>query len=171
MERITSRLEIRAMAEYKSDVKKIFYPVERVYERLSDLNNLAVIQQNLDNPMIREKMLEQAGDKASPEQLDTVLQKLRELKFDSDSVSGSSPVGNITLRIIEREVNKTIKFALEGAPIQANMWIQLLPSTETECAMKLTVKADLNFFIKQVIGNKLQQGVDGLAQMLASIPY
>jgi len=159
------------MAEYKSEVKKIFYPVERVYDRLSDLNNLAVIQQNLDNPMIREKMLEQAGDKASPEQLDSVLEKLRELKFDSDSVSGSSPVGNITLRIIEREANKTIKFALEGAPIQANMWIQLLPASDTECAMKLTVKADLNFFIKQVIGNKLQQGVDGLAQMLAGIPY
>ena len=77
------------MAEYKSDVKKIYYPVERVYDRLSDLNNLAVIQQNLDNPMIREKMLEQAGDKATPEQLDSVLEKLRELKFDSDSVSGS----------------------------------------------------------------------------------
>ena len=159
------------MAEYKSDVKKIYYPVERVYGRLSDLNNLAVIQQNLDNPMIREKMLEQAGDKASPEQLDSILEKLRELQFDSDSVSGSSPMGNITLRIIEREENKTIKFALEGAPILANMWIQLLPATEQECAMKLTVKADLNFFIKQVIGNKLQQGVDGLAQMLASIPY
>ena len=159
------------MAEYKSDVKKIYYPVERVYDRLSDLNNLAVIQQNLDNPMIREKMLEQAGDKASPEQLDSILEKLRDLKFDSDSVSGSSPMGNITLRIIEREENKTIKFALEGAPILANMWIQLLPATEQECAMKLTVKADLNFFIKQVIGNKLQQGVDGLAQMLASIPY
>lgn len=159
------------MAEYKSDVKKIYYPVERVYERLSDLNNLAVIQQNLDNPMIREKMLEQAGDKATPEQLDAVLEKLRGLQFDTDSVSGSSPVGNITLRIIEREENKTIKFALEGAPIQANMWIQLLPSTDTECAMKLTIKADLNFFIKQVVGNKLQQGVDGLAQMLAGIPY
>ena len=51
------------MAEYKSDVKKIYYPVERVYDRLSDLNKLAVIQQNLDNPMIREKMLEQAGEK------------------------------------------------------------------------------------------------------------
>jgi hypothetical protein len=159
------------MAEYKSEVKKIYYPVERVYERLSDLNNLAVIQQNLDNPMIREKMQEQAGDNVSPEQLEGVLEKLRQLQFDADSVSGPSPVGNITLRIIEREENKTIKFALEGAPLQANMWIQLLPATESQTALRLTVKADLNFFIKQVIGNKLQQGVDGLAQMLASIPY
>ena len=46
--------------------------------------------------------------------------------------------------------------------------LALLPSTRLK---NRTVKADLNFFIKQVIGSKLQQGVDGLAQMLASIPY
>lgn len=159
------------MAEYKSEVKKIFYPQQRVYARLSDLNNLAVIQQNADNPELRRRALEQAGDKIKPEQLDQLIEKIRELKFDQDSVSGNSPVGNITLRIIEREEPKTIKFALEGAPIQANMWIQLLPATDSECAMRLTLKADLNFFIKQVIGSKLEQGVEGLAQMLASIPY
>lgn len=159
------------MAEYKSEVKKVFYPQQRVYARLADLNNLAVIQQNADNPELRKRALEQAGDKIKPEQLDQLIEKIRELKFDQDSVSGNSPVGEITLRIIEREEPKTIKFALEGAPIQANMWIQLLPATENECAMRLTLKADLNFFIKQVIGSKLEQGVEGLAQMLASIPY
>ena len=159
------------MTEYKSEVKTIFAPQERVYARLSDLSNLEAIKQGLDNPQAKERLMQQAGDKVKPEQLEQVIEKLRSLQFDCDSVSGSSPVGNITLRIIEREAPKTIKFALEGAPIQANMWIQLLPAGDTQCAMRLTVKADLNFFIKQMIGSKLQQGVDGLASTLASLPY
>ena len=159
------------MTEYKSEVKTIFAPQERVYARLSDLSNLEAIKQGLDNPQAKEHLMQQAGDKVKPEQLEQVIEKLRSLQFDCDSVSGSSPVGNITVRIIEREAPKTIKFALEGAPIQANMWIQLLPAGDTQCAMRLTVKADLNFFIKQMIGSKLQQGVDGLASTLAALPY
>ena len=159
------------MTEYKSEVKKIFAPIERVYERLSDLNNLAVIQQGLDNPEAMERIKQQAGDKVSPEQLEQVVEKLRSLRFDTDSVSGETPIGTATLRIIEREPDKTIKFAAEGIPMAANMWIQLLPNGESECAMRLTLKADLNFFIRQMVGKKLEQGVDGLAQMLASLPY
>ena len=139
------------MTEYKSEVKKIYAPIGRVYERLADLNNLAVIQQGLDNPDAMERIKQQAGDKVSPEQLEQVVQKLRELQFDRDSVSGNTPIGTATLRIIEREPEKTIK--------------------DNECAMRLTVKADLNFFIRQMVGKKLEQGVDGLAQMLASLPY
>ena len=159
------------MTEYKSEVKKIFAPIERVYERLSDLNNLAVIQQGLDNPEAMERIKQQAGDKVSPEQLEQIVEKLRSLQFDRDSVSGNTPIGTATLRIIEREPDKTIKFAAEGVPVNANMWIQLLPNGESECAMRLTLKADLNFFIRQMVGKKLEQGVDGLAQMLASLPY
>ena len=159
------------MTEYKSKVKKIYAPIGRVYERLADLNNLAVIQQGLDNPDAMERIKQQAGDKVKPEQLEQIVQKLRELQFDRDSVSGNTPIGTATLRIIEREPEKTIKFAAEGMPVAANMWIQLLPQNDNECAMRLTFKADLNFFIRQMVGKKLEQGVDGLAQMLASLPY
>ena len=159
------------MTEYKSEVKKIYAPIGRVYERLSDLSNLAVIQLGLDNPEALDRIKQQAGDKVSPEQLQQVVEKLRELQFDRDSVSGQTPMGTATLRIIEREPDKTIKFVAEGMPVAANMWIQLLPQTDTECAMRLTVKADLNFFIRQLVGKKLEQGVDSLAQMIASLPY
>ena len=160
------------MAEYKSEVKQVYYPIENVYDKLSDLTNLAVIQQNVDNPELQKRILEQAGDKLTPEKLAEVADKIRALQFTPDTVSGQAgPVGNVTLRIIEREPNKTIKFAVEGAPIQANLWIQLLPASDTQCAMRLTLKADLNFFIKQMIGSKLKEGVNGLAQMLAQIPY
>ena len=159
------------MTEYKSEVKTIGAPLENVYAKLSDLTNLGVIQSNLDNPELQRRILEQVGDKVKPEQVDSIVTKLRELRFDADSVTGNSPLGEITLRIVEREEGKTVKFALEGSPIPANMWIQLLPAGEQQCAMRLTVKAELNFFVRQMVGSKLQQGVDGLGTMLAGLPY
>lgn len=159
------------MAEYKSEVKKIYAPQERVYARYADLSSLAAIQQHVDNPEVRQRILEQAAGKATPEQVDKVAEKIKEMRFDRDSVTAGSPIGEITLRIVEREEPKTVKFVLEGVPMEANLWLQLLPAGESECAMRLTLRAELNFLMKQMLGGKLQKGVDGLAQMLAGIPY
>lgn len=158
------------MAEYKSTVHVSPFPQQRVYGRLSDLTFLSVIQNYLDNPELRSRMLEQAQGKITEEQLEKANEKIRQMKFDRDSITSDSPMGPITLRIIEREEPKCIKLALEGAPIQANLWIQMLPQGD-QCAMRLTLKAELNFLIKQMLGKKLEQGVEGLAQMLVQIPY
>ena len=159
------------MTKYESDVKLIYAPQDAVYAKLSDLTHLSVIRDRIDGPMVEQNIMAHAGDKVKPEQLEQIVEKLRSLQFDTDSVSGETPLGTATLRIIEREPEKTIKFAAEGMPVAANMWVQLLPNGENECAMRLTLKADLNFFIRQMVGKKLEQGVDGLAQMLASLPY
>lgn len=158
------------MAEYKSKVHVSPFPQQRVYDRLSDLTFLSLIQENIDNPEMRQRILDQAGGKVTAEQLDKANEKIRQMQVDRDSVTSDSPVGQITLRIIEREEPKCIKFALEGAPVQANLWIQLLPQGD-QCAMRLTLRAELNFLIKQMVGKKLEQGIEGLAQMLAQIPY
>lgn len=159
------------MTEYKSEVKTICSPQTSVYNRLSDLSHMQVIQEHLDDENAKQRILEQAGKEITSEQLDQVIEKLRGLQFTADSVSSSSPMGDLTLRIVEREEPKTVKFELEGAPLQANMWIQLLPTAEGNCAMRITVKADINFFLRQMLGNKLQKGVDGLATLLSRIPY
>lgn len=160
------------MSEYKSEVKTVFAPQQRVFDKLSNLNNLSVVQQLTENPDMRQRFEEQMEGKVSVQQLDTIVEKIKTLQFDRDSVTtDAGMLGNITLRIIEREEPKCVKFALEGAPLQANLWVQLLPASEEQSAMRITLRADLNFFLKQMLGNKLQEGVNGLAQMLASIPY
>ena len=160
------------MSEYKSEVKTVFAPQQRVFDKRSNLNNLSVVQQLTENPDMRQRFEEQMEGKVSVQQLDTIVEKIKTLQFDQDSVTtDAGMLGNITLRIIEREEPKCVKFALEGAPLQANLWVQLLPASEEQSAMRITLRADLNFFLKQMLGNKLQEGVNGLAQMLASIPY
>ena len=81
------------MSKFESSVKQIAYPQQSVYNMLSDLTNI-----------------ERVKDKV-PED------KLKDLTFDKDTISISvDPVGQISMRIIERDEPKTIKFASENSP-------------------------------------------------------
>lgn len=160
------------MTKYESTVKKIYAPVGNVYARLSDLTNLSVVQERLTDPNFEQMARQQAGDKLDDEQFQRLRDIVSKLQFDRDSVTtDAGPVGTLSLRIIEREDPKLVKFETEGSPVQANLWIQLLPASDTQCAMKVTLGADLNFFLKQMLKGKLQDGVERLADMLAMIPY
>ena len=52
-----------------------------------------------------------------------------------------------------------------------NFWIQLLPVTSTTSKMKLTIKAELNMFIKQMVKKPLQEGIEKIADVLQMIQY
>jgi hypothetical protein len=82
-----------------------------------------------------------------------------------------SPVGTIKLRIIEREENKCVKFETEQSPLPFNLWIQVLPVSETESKMKVTVKADIPFMLKGMVAGPLQDGVEKIADALSQIPF
>ena len=161
------------MTKYESQIKTIAAPVERVYARLSDLNNLSVIQERLSDPNVLAFLKQQAAGKVSDEQLATLQERIKTLQFDADSVSGYvEQLGTqLTLRIIEREEPKLVKMQLEGSPVPGTLWLQLLPSSDGTTRMKLTVGVELNFFMRKMIEGKLKTGSDKLADMLAMIPY
>ena len=77
----------------------------------------------------------------------------------------------ITIAIVDRIENDTIKFGLEGAPMEANFWIQLKEISPTDTRLRLTLKADIPMMFRMMIGKKLQQGLDQAADMLAQFPY
>ena len=145
--------------QFESNIKPIPYAQSCVYAKLADLNNLAVIKERLSGQVPEDK-------------LNQLNERIQEMTFDTDSVSCNiSPLGEVSLRIIEREEPKCIKFETVNSPIHLNLWIQLLPTSETACKMKLTVGADLNPFIKGMVAKPLKEGVEKLADMLAMIPY
>ena len=123
------------------------YPQEKVYQMLSDLSNLDRVKDRL------------------PED------RFKDMSFDRDSVSLNGPVGTIKLRIMEREEPKCVKFETVQSPVPFNVWIQVLPVTETTSKMKVTVKAELNPFIKPMVSGPLQDALDKMADALAMIPY
>ena len=52
-----------------------------------------------------------------------------------------------------------------------NFWIQLLPVTAATCKMKLTIKAELNPFIKGMVKKPLEEGIEKIADALQAISY
>ena len=136
------------MTKFESSIKLLAYPQEAVFEKLSDLNNLEKIKDRL------------------PED------KIKQLSFTSDTLTVEvPPVGPITLQIVEKEPCTCIQFGPTTSPLPFNLWIQLLPVTETECKMKLTIGIEINPFMKAMVQKPLQEGVEKMADMLAMIQY
>lgn len=160
------------MEKFESEIKYIQYPLEVVYNKMADLNHLSVIKDRFGDPDFVNAAVSASGGKVSEKQMGDIVDKVKGMTFTSDSVSVDvNPVGQLTLQIIEREVNKTIKFETVNSPVPMNMWIQLLPVSTGGCKMRLTVKAELNFFIRKMVEKPLREGVEKLADMLAMIPY
>ena len=136
------------MTKFESQVKFIAASQTAVYEKLSDLTNLEKIKDRL------------------PED------KVKNLTFDADSMSVEvAPVGKITLKIVEKEPCKCIKFGTSDSPLPFNLWIQILPVGEMESKMKLTIGMELNAFMKAMVQKPLQEGLEKMADMLAMIQY
>ena len=136
------------MTKFESGVKVVPASQEAVYEKLSDLSNLEKVKDRL------------------PED------KVKNLSFDAESMTIEvAPVGKITLQIVEKEPCKCIKFATTTSPLPFNLWIQIVPVTETECKMKLTIGMDINPFMKTMVQKPLQEGLEKMADMLAMIQY
>ena len=96
---------------------------------------------------------------------------MEDLVFDQDSLTLKVQGISLTLRIVEREPMKCIKFEGDKTPIPMNLWIQILPEGEAEAKMKVTIRAEVNAFMKAMVSKPLQEGVEKLADMLAMIPY
>ena len=136
------------MAQFESSVKHVPYPQENVYRNISDLSNL-----------------ERIRDRVPTDKIDY-------FSFDSDAVSVSMPpVGKVTLRIVEREEPKCVKFESMQSPIPFNLWIQVLPVDAENSKMKVTVKADIPLVLRAMLSNPLQDGVEKVAEALSLIQY
>ena len=136
------------MAEFVSEVKTIPFNEDRIFNMLSDLSNLEKVKDRIPDD------------------------KVKDFEFDRDTCSFSvSPVGKITFQIVEREPNKTIKFTTTNSPVPLMMWVQLKQMEENDTRMKMTVRADLNPFIAPMVSKPLQEAIDKISTVLASLPY
>ena len=136
------------MTKFESAVKVIPASQKAVYEKLSDLSNLEKVKDRLPQD------------------------KVKNLSFDAETLSIEvPPVGKIVLQIVEKEPCKCIKFATTTSPLPFNLWIQIVPVTETECKMKLTIGMELNPVMKTMVQKPLQEGLEKMAETLSLINY
>lgn len=154
-----------SLSKFESEVKIIPQAQSILYSRFADLNNFASIKEAMNNPDVQQRLSEQVP----ADKLDEVKKYAEGLSFETDAIHISSPLGQITLRVVERDEPKCIKFASEGSPVQLYVWIQLLPHGDYESKLRVTVGAEVNFFMKGMVAKPLQQAADGLANMLCAV--
>lgn len=135
--------------KYESKVVSSSSSAEQIYRVFSNLKNIERVKDLIPKDKIQEIEIEETQVRIK---VDGLGQKL-------------------TISIVERIENDTIKFGLEGIPMQAFFWVQLKEVTPCDTRIKLTLKADIPMMFKMMIGNKLQQGLDQAADMLAQFPY
>lgn len=147
-----------SLSKYVSETKYIDQNNEVVFNYLSDFENLS--------KYITAELLEKAAES---------MPKMKITDFESDSDScrfNISGMGQSEIRIIGREPFKTIKIKGGGQiPIDITLWIQLLPASPYQTKMRLTLHAEMNMMIKMMAGNKLEKGIDQLADVIAQLPF
>jgi len=146
------------MEKYISDVKLIDHNQQIVFEHLANFENLA---EYLNSGLI-EKITKQVPQV-----------KITDFKSDRDSCKFNiTGMGVAKIQIVNREPFKTIKVESSGGlPLSFTFWVQLLPVTPQQTKMRLTLHADMNMMIKMMAGDRLQGGVNQLAETLSKLPY
>lgn len=135
--------------KYESKISSAPCSAQQIYRVLSNLQNLERVRDMIPKDKIQEMEIEP----------DRVRMKVDGL------------AQKITIAIVDRIENDTVKFGAEGIPMDANFWIQLKELAPNDTRIKLTVKADIPMMFKMMIGKKLQDGLDQAADMLAQFPY
>lgn len=136
-------------SKYESKITSAPCSASQIYRVLSNLENLERVRQFIPQ------------------------EKVQEMEINADRVrlKVDGLAQKITIAIVDRIENDTVKFGAEGIPMDANFWIQLKEVSPTDTRIKLTVKADIPFMFKMMVDKKLQQGLDQAADMLAQFPY
>ena len=135
--------------KYESKITSAPCSAQQIYRVLSNLQNLERVRDMIPKDKIQEMEIE-------PDRVRMKVDGLAQM---------------ITIAIVDRIENDTVKFGAEGIPMDANFWIQLKELAPNDTRIKLTVKADIPMMFKMMIGKKLQDGLDQAADMLAQFPY
>lgn len=135
--------------------------IDSVYSFLSDFNRIAMLI----------NMAKQMG--SSNRDIAQMGEKIEKAEFTEDSctllIKG---MGEIVIRIVEKEYPKLIKLGGEGSvPFKANLWIQLLENGPYDTRIKLTFEAEMNVMLKMMLKSKLTKGIEQLGEVLSKIPY
>lgn len=139
------------METYESNVVEIQASAQQIFSKLSNLENLQPLLANLPAE---------------------ATEKVKDIAVTADTCQFTvENFGQMGFKIIDREPNKTIKFTGDNTPVEVYMWIQLVEKGAYLSKMKVTLKADVPFMLKMMVGSKLKDGVNQIATLLSKIPY
>jgi len=136
------------MTKIKSNPQTTEASAGKIFLTLSDLRNLEKIKSQLP------------------------ADKIDDLEIDADSLRISvAPLGEVSVRVKEREPFKMIKFVSEQSFLPFELQINLKPVSEEKTDLQVVLDAEIPMMVKMMLGNKLKDFVDKFAEQLAKIKY
>lgn len=129
------------MQEYTSKQHQILRPAEQIYAVISRFDNLT--------PALADKV--------------------EEWQATEDTCSFKAKGFTVKLRMCEREAPRYVKITGDdgGLPVDFAFWIQLQQVGDADTRLRLVLHIELNMMMKMMIGSKLQDGLDQIAEGIA----
>lgn len=130
------------MQEYISKQHQILRPAEQIYAVISRFDNLT--------PALADRV--------------------EEWQATEDRCSFKAKGFTVKLRMEEREAPKHVKIVGDegGVPIDFAFWIQLHKVSDADTRMRLVLHIELNMMMKMMLGGKLQDAIDQIAEGIAN---
>ena len=129
------------MQEYTSKQQQIRRPAQQIYTDLSLCDNLTP----------------------------AVADKVEEWQATEDTCSFKAKGFTVKLRMAEKEEPKLIKIVGDdgGVPMDFAFWLQLKEVAPDDTRMRLVLHIELNMMMRMMVGSKLQEAVDKIAEAVA----
>ena len=138
-----------AESKYESKICSVPTDAHTIYSVLSNLQSLEKVRDLIPQDKVQEM---------------DILPDVIKIKVDGLGQK-------IAIRIVEKQLDDTIKFGMDNLPITGNFWIQLKQITPIDTRIRLTIKADIPMMFKMMLDKKIQDGLDRAAEMLTQFPY
>ncbi len=97
-----------------------------------------------------------------------VADRVEEWQATEESCSFKVKGFTVRLRMAERVEPKHVKITGAGVPMDFAFWVQLHPVSECDTRLRLVLHAELNMMMRMMIGSKLQQALDQIADGIAA---
>lgn len=130
------------MEKYESKQQRINRPASFIYAVLSDFRNFT--------PLLQDKVEGWYADE-------------NHCEF---TVKGFK----MSIDIIDKVEGQVIKFAGEdGGPMDLTFWIQMKELAPDDTRIRLVLHAKLNMMMKMMVGGKIREGIDQIAEQMAAV--
>ncbi len=133
------------MAKYESKQQTAYAPAAAMYAALSKFSNLT--------PMLADKV---EGWEADDDTCSFKVQGMA-VRLRMDRESSKAEGGNYVVKVVS-----------EDSPMAFAFWLQMKEVGAMETRLRVVVEIELNMMMKMMIGSKLQDGVDKIAEQIAT---
>lgn len=144
------------MTTIRSEKTTISAPAEKVFDKLSNLENL-------------KPLLERVPREQIPEDKREIFDRM---SITADTITlPAGPVGELTLRMTDRMPYSLIRLAGEGTPVPMSISMELEEKGHQQCEAVVVAALDIPIMLKPMVSGPLRKIVDQFAQVLGAINF